>query len=350
MQKIKILFILPFYGIGGTEKVAAKIMNHLTQLGFSVSVLTPTLNSPTEIHQLSLDSKINIIYLPQIFFWKRLLRARKIVKDLNPDIIEGMLNFGNILQGFVKIRSIKTIYNMRSVPKSFVKNPIVSLALKFAQVRSTVVLVNSPHLQKYVLMKDKYSLILNPVPSIVGNFQIRNQIQSINKVLTVSNLRSQKGLIPFLHLLKNLDSDLLRHFEFDIAGSGKLDSQLRQFIVANDLPVNLLGYVKNIENLYQQYSLYIHPSEKEGSPNALLEAIASSIPVACQDAEYSRDLNISSRFRYSNARQLEEILRLFLVDTLPFIQEIKSLQKVILKNTLENVVQNRIKLYKSLLK
>ena len=350
MQKIKILFIIPFHGIGGTEKISAKIMNELIELGFSIYILTPTSNLRVNYKELNLRSEIEILSINAAGFFKNISQSRKIIKDLQPDIIEGMLNFGNILQAFVKTKKTKTIYNIRSVPKGFVRNPILYLTLIIAQIRSSATLVNSPHLLKFNLNRKKNSVILNPSPQVKTNYARHTRIKPIYNVLTVSNLRIEKGLFPFLYFLKKLDQQLLEQYNFNIAGIGKLDSQLQSYVRENNLPVKFLGYVKNIESIYGNYDLYIHTSKHEGSPNALLEAIASGLPVISRDASYSRDLKISPQFRYSNFSEFEGILRFFLKNKEVFLHEAFNLQSQLKDNSLRKVVENRIAFYHFLLK
>ena len=54
--------------------------------------------------------------------------------------------------------------------------------------------------------------------------------------------------------------------------------------------VTFAGYREDILKILQTADLFLFPSYQEGLPMALLEAMASSLPVICSDIRGSRDL------------------------------------------------------------
>jgi hypothetical protein len=82
-------------------------MKELIELGFLIYILTPTSNLRIEYKELKLKREIEIFSINDAGFFKNISQSRKIIKDLQPDIIEGMLSFGNILQAFVKTKKLK---------------------------------------------------------------------------------------------------------------------------------------------------------------------------------------------------------------------------------------------------
>ena len=323
-------------GIGGTEKTSVKLINQLHYMGLTVSVINLSNGSRSDIQDFGIDNKIQIFNLNDGTWIHKIVKARQIVKDFEPDIIEGMLNLGNIFQALVKSKRSRTVYNIRSVPKN-------------VQIRSDVIITNSAHLNKYVLPRKKHLAISNPMPTIKFRLNTEVQIKTGIKVLTVANLRNQKGLLNYLRLINKLDTQLQKQFKFYIAGSGTLKDSLQNFIEENDLPVILMGYRADIENEYQDYDLYIHPSKKEGSPNALLAAISSTLPLISRNADYAVDLDICSKFLYSNFKEFRDILEKFLKGNEIFISETQRIQSTLSENTLEFVTAQRIKMYEDLL-
>ena len=108
-------------------------------------------------------------------------------------------------------------------------------------------------------------------------------------LLSIGELSKNKNheiLIRALAKLKNEDIHLL------IAGEGILQKKLmrlaKRFKV--DKQIHFLGYRYDIATLCHTVDLYAHPSYREGLPVALMEAMASGLPVVCSDIRGNRDL------------------------------------------------------------
>lgn len=79
---------------------------------------------------------------------------------------------------------------------------------------------------------------------------------------------------------------------YAIAGGGELRERLVMLVEQCGLTgrVHFLGYRTDVPQLYKTADLYIHPSFREGLPVALMEAIASNVPVICSDIRGNVDL------------------------------------------------------------
>ncbi len=77
-----------------------------------------------------------------------------------------------------------------------------------------------------------------------------------------------------------------------IAGSGALLEHLTELI--NELnisyKINLLGYRRDISELCDACDIFVHPSYQEGLPVAVMEAMASGLPVVCSRIRGNTDL------------------------------------------------------------
>lgn len=81
-------------------------------------------------------------------------------------------------------------------------------------------------------------------------------------------------------------------FQYVICGHGELEGYLR--ILTRELQVEdqitFMGYREDIADLYKIADVFVFPSYQEGLPMALLEAMASGLPVICSNIRGSRDL------------------------------------------------------------
>ena len=79
---------------------------------------------------------------------------------------------------------------------------------------------------------------------------------------------------------------------YALCGKGTEEECLRGLVaelgVENE--VKFLGYHKDIYEIYKMADIFVFPSLREGMPVALMEAMASGLPVICSDIRGNRDL------------------------------------------------------------
>lgn len=125
-----------------------------------------------------------------------------------------------------------------------------------------------------------------------NTFQIRKNLgvpTDAFLLLSVGELSKNKNhevLIRALAHLKKQDVYLL------IAGEGVLQEKLMRLAkrLNIDKQIHFLGYRYDIASLCHTADLYLHPSYREGLPVAVMEAMASGLPVVCSDIRGNRDL------------------------------------------------------------
>jgi len=100
-------------------------------------------------------------------------------------------------------------------------------------------------------------------------------------VLNVGRLTVQKGQDVIVRAAGLLKEKMGTKIKFFIVGDGELRNSLQDQIDAYDLSdsVRLLGFRDDIPALLQVADIFILPSLDEGMPMALLEAVASRVPV-----------------------------------------------------------------------
>ena len=101
-------------------------------------------------------------------------------------------------------------------------------------------------------------------------------------ILAVGRLSHEKSHVDILNALARLREthpDL--NAKFVLLGEGPERARLEQMIAALNLAdrVILFGQVRDVRPFYAAAELFLLPSLSEGSPNALLEAMAASLPI-----------------------------------------------------------------------
>jgi glycosyltransferase involved in cell wall biosynthesis len=113
--------------------------------------------------------------------------------------------------------------------------------------------------------------------------------QAKPRLLFVGRLSNQKNLPLLLHALAGVSD----RFETTIVGDGELEAQLKELSVGLNLQnVRFYGRADGDElrNLYRNADIFVLPSEREGMPLVLLEALAMGLPVVATDIPGTRDV------------------------------------------------------------
>jgi glycosyltransferase involved in cell wall biosynthesis len=107
----------------------------------------------------------------------------------------------------------------------------------------------------------------------------------------VSRLHDEKRLDRAINLLPRLGA-LPRRVELHLVGDGPRREQLQQHAVAAGVAdrVRFHGWQPRAQRYYEAMDLLLMPSDREGLPNTLLEAMALDVPVAATDVGGIGDL------------------------------------------------------------
>lgn len=106
-----------------------------------------------------------------------------------------------------------------------------------------------------------------------------------NLLIFVSRLSKEKGIDLLLKIFSRL-KNIRPNLRLIIAGDGEDREFFVELVRTMGLPdVEFPGFVIGIakKKIYHQGSIFIFPSLGEGMPNALLEAMASGLPIVCSD-------------------------------------------------------------------
>lgn len=167
-------------------------------------------------------------------------------------------------------------------------------------------------------------------------------------IFSVGELNPNKNHEVVIRALARMSD---RNVHYAIAGVGELREYLMN--LADELGVgervHLLGYRNDTAELYAAADLYVHPSLREGLPVALMEAIASKIPVICSDIRGNRDLvSPEQTFEPRNVQGLSFLItQLFMPGTI--IDKgamVEANYNGLLRFDLEEVISREIELLK----
>lgn len=167
-------------------------------------------------------------------------------------------------------------------------------------------------------------------------------------LLSVGELNKNKNHEIVIKALAKLNN---REIHYLICGQGPLESYLKDLAkqLGVEEQIHLLGFRKDIAEICRVSDVFIFPSFREGLPVAIMESMASGLPVVCSNIRGNTDLiedgangylvNPYDIFGFTNA-----IEKLYKDDKLRNDFGVKSFQ-LVRRYSLENVMIEMEKVY-----
>ena len=290
---MKILFVIGELKTGGTEKQVIGLANELASQGNKVTIALLGDSAPGNVRQVLPEVEVKILKLR--FFdhpvkalsnlpsFIRFIMKRKydVVQAFLPESVlvcfPLFLIFSNSSS---RIAGVRGTIVMRSIFLQF----LYRKTLNFADC----VICNSLYLKNYVTRN--YKIKETKVISIANGLdmpQLNREKVFTRKIGVVSNFHTYKGYKTLLHSIPSVKQPVL----FLLMGDGpelismkKLAQELKV-----DKSVRFLGQVNPNEFLVD-CDFAVHPSESEGSSNAILEELSFGLPVVAADIAPNREL------------------------------------------------------------
>ena len=249
--------------------------------------------SGATIHQVR--ANLRSAYDPRI-----LGRILRLVRRLRPDVVQVWIFQMEILGGLAAIANgTPWIFSERASKDAYPANARMFARLRIARFANAIV-ANSMDGDRYwqprVSARVLRYVIRNAIPldEIGSAPAARAQDAGVEPgrplVLFAGRLDGQKNLEVLFQALKKV---LARHpAQVLCCGEGPLRAQCQRWIVEHGLAerVRLTGYVPNLWSLMKLADVFVSPSLFEGSPNVVLEAMASGCPLVVSDIATHREI------------------------------------------------------------
>jgi glycosyltransferase involved in cell wall biosynthesis len=286
---------------GGAGNASAHIAARLERMGHVVTVITSRFGTLPHREQAGDLTIVRVAGLRRrqdrstpleqvLFLLSASFACLRLVTQLKP---HATLAFFGLPSGAVAWL-IKRIYGMPYVvslrggdvpgfrPYDFrIYHRMIAPFLRIIWKQAAAVVANSKGLRKLALAFDShFEIPVIPNGIDLDYYQTPDREWSFPRLLSVGRLVHQKGLdlaMRALGGLKEVD------WEWHIAGDGPemqaLQTLARQLGIADR--VKFLGWQsrEQLVQTYRQTNVFLFPSRHEGMPNAVLEAMASGMPV-----------------------------------------------------------------------
>lgn len=126
-------------------------------------------------------------------------------------------------------------------------------------------------------------VLVSYAPVSIIEFKEKDKAANYLNLIFAGNIVKTKGVYLFKSLISNLLNKNIR-FKFNIAGTGNDESSLRE-ILKSYKEVIFHGQLSQAElfELYKQSDIFIFPTESEGMPLVIVEAMKAGVVPLCND-------------------------------------------------------------------
>lgn len=303
---IKIIHLIPTLHFGGAETMLHKVVKNINKKQFKNIVIcikqTGSLSKKFEAENIEI---INLGLKSNIFLFISILKLKKLIKELKPDILMTWLQLSDLVGLIIKIifPKIKLIWNIRY--SKLTKNN-----MNFKNVLFTKIIGYFSFIPDMIVFNTKAGLndhkrigykpckeIIIPNGFETELFKPNNtQRKKIRDELMIKNSDFVIGFIGKDEVIKGLDLFLLsakkmkikhQNVRFVLIGKGldKKNKKILNFIKIDKLKTSfhLLGQVQNIKDYILTFDILALTSKSEGFPNVIGEAMSCEIPCVTTD-------------------------------------------------------------------
>ena len=290
---MKISFVVPRMGGGGAERVMSLLANEFAKEN-DVSLITLVegesfypLDDKIRIESVGVSvnrkNRATAFFSKLLFFPKAFFVLRKKLKAQKCDVVVSMLKETDILVYLCRKSGLKFkhVCSERNDPTTR-KKMTRRILNKVYKSSDLFVCQGKTVYDYYSTVKDeKKKIIANPIN---GENLPDRLVGERRRVVSVGRLDKQKNFPLIIKSFSKLP-DKFDEYILDIYGEGPERPYLQGLIddVKMTDRITLCGAKQNLLSLIRDADLFVLPSNYEGFPNALLEAMAIGLPVISTD-------------------------------------------------------------------
>jgi glycosyltransferase involved in cell wall biosynthesis len=284
LADLKICFVAGTLGQGGAERQLFYILKSLSEAGARLSLLCLTQGEFWE-------EKIAALGVPVAWVGKqqnklaRLARIIEVLRKDRPQVLQSQHFYTNLyVTAAARVLGLREVGAMRNDGISEVRangRILGSMSLRAPRM----IAANSRAAIRFAIKERVPAARLKMLPNVVNceRFcpQVNRQKEAV-RLIFAGRLVEQKRADRFLSILAQLQNRTSKKVSGLIVGDGpqrlQLEAQARAMGLLPD-KLEFKGVVADIGPLYRQSDIFVLTSDWEGTPNVVLEAMASGLPV-----------------------------------------------------------------------
>lgn len=361
---MNLLFISLGREYGGTEVVVQNLIDNLVDDRITVvcfknsrfsNVLKSKYNNKKRINIIELEyGLVNV--LNNINIIRNLILKEKFelahIHSIISNLFFQLANFRLNLPSIITVHS-RSDFDRKNILKGYILN---NLEIKLLNKNSIIVSVSSS-IKDYLIKKG-----LNKSITVIhnGSRDLKKYEKKDNKLFRdkcfnkedliigfVGRLTEVKGIYNLMDIVYET-TKVNKNIKFIVIGEGALREYIDDQIELKQLDnLKILGFKNDIENYIPYFDMLIVPSNMEGIPLIILEAMSCGVPcIGSNVGGIPEIINDKIGFLYDNKNKLEAVLKL------DFIEKNRYLLDKMKDNCLKEFffkwnIKNAVKKYKN---
>lgn len=293
-KKIKVVFFIPQLVGGGAERVTINIIRILNRNLFEIHLIVTNIDGPA-FNYLPEEIVLHNLQTSKTMF--SILKLRKSIQDLRPDIL-----FSSLIRGHIAISMALmalrekpfTVFRSPNSPKLLLKHNEMNFIQKYflerAYRRADIVLAQTPEMRNEIIQyhhipESKIEVFLNPLDTDFINANINNINnpfdENMTNVVAAGRLTVQKGFDILIESFRDVMEKKNNYHLYIIGEDDGEEKKLKNMVQKLSLEQNVhfLGYQKNPYKYFFFADLYVLSSRWEGLPNTVLENLYLNKPI-----------------------------------------------------------------------
>ncbi len=276
---------------GGAERVMANLANYLNERGYRVVLVT---TYQVEVEYSVSEGICRIISEPDERelgggrlknLLVRLKKLRRIWKEQRPDVILsfiGKTNFRAILTSFGL--GIPVAVSVRSEPAREYGTPFMRFLARTLFYRASGVILQTKECFDFFPkgIRKKAVILKNPINPLF--FKERYAGERDKTIVTVGRVDENKNHRMLINAFAGLAKEF-PDYKLIIYGEGEKRQELLELVRKLGLQERILlpGNIENVPDVIYKTRVFVLSSNKEGMPNALIEAMVMGLTVVSTD-------------------------------------------------------------------
>lgn len=281
---MRIIHVIPGLNVGGAETMMKNLIIEQMKQGHSVTVIA-FYESNSFIKETLKSVGIEIMFLDKKkgLDFTTILQLKEIFDNKNPDVIH---THSHVLPYvFLASRKRKIIHTIHTVARKERRGIAVYLTRMIYHSGRVTPVAISDEIKKSIsqfhdIPEDRIPVVLNGAP--ISNYHKKESYNIANKariihVGSLIPLKNHELMIKVAGLLKRQGIK----FKMEFAGAGYLKEKLQEQVCNLGLEdcIEFVGLKDDISLFLKDADLFIFPSQYEGVPMSLIEAMASGLPI-----------------------------------------------------------------------
>jgi glycosyltransferase involved in cell wall biosynthesis len=291
-----IVHVIDSLGLGGAEKLLINTITVLPDYDHVICLLTNVNKFNTDAF-LQVKEVISLGGSSNAQLFGAVLKLRRVIRKYRPALVHAHLLKSTWVARMAVNKHIPLFFTVHNVlsEDAFKVNRSSYFLEKWSYRKNQFLIgVSREVLRDYdewIGIKGRSEVVYNLIDPCFFENAIppdREHIDGKTRLVAVGNLRRQKN---YPNLLRAMEALKGRNVSLDIYGEGTLKGALQNLIDASGLNVRLMGRSDKIHELLPAYDGYVMASSFEGYGIAVVEAMASGLPVILSDLPVLREVS-----------------------------------------------------------